>query len=153
MSPRLGRVALCSRCPKVSSGTASPSITQAARFSCTHRMWAVWPLLLKLSLHYCWDPNRRESPPRLMAAKTGCHHHGGPALQELTPQSRTYFSRALVPAESAPWGCLFWRRLGDAWMQSEAVHQVHWLWGLLGGSGQGHLPPVPCSRLPTAATQ
>ena len=27
---------------------------------------------------------------------------------------------------------------------SETVHWVHWLWGLLGGAGQGQLPLVFC---------
>ena len=31
---------------------------------------------------------------------------------------------------------------------SEAVHWVHWLWSLLGGAGQGQLPPVPLPRPP-----
>ena len=30
-------------------------------------------------------------------------------------------------------------------MWSDAVHWVHWLWGLLGDSGQGLPPPIFCS--------
>ena len=40
------------------------------------------------------------------------NHHGGSAGQGPTPQSRAYFSRALVPATFAPWLCPMWRWLG-----------------------------------------
>ena len=38
--------------------------------------------------------------------------------------------------------CFLWRWLGGASLWSEAVHQVHWLWDLWGGAGQGQLLSV-----------
>ena len=42
-------------------------------------------------------------------------HRGGSAVQGPTPQSRIYFSGALVPTESTPWVCHLWRWLSVVW--------------------------------------
>ena len=59
----------------------------------THRLY--------LSLDSHWYANGRDLLPGRSAIRTGCNHQGGSAVQEPILLSRTYFSRALVQAESA----------------------------------------------------
>lgn len=67
--------------------------------------------------------------------------HGGSAVQGPTPQSKTYFSRSLVPTK-LPFEYV--NCGGGAPICSEAVQWVCWLWDLLGGANQGQPPPVFC---------
>ena len=70
-------------------------------------------------------------------------------LYRPTPGAVLNLRGALVSAESAIWLCHLWRWLGGgASTWSGAVHQMHWLWSLPGGTGQGQLPPMFCSRRP-----
>ena len=48
---------------------------------------------------------------------------------------------------SPPLECVTFEYGALVW--SETVHQMHWLWGLQGGEGQGWLSPV-CCPLPSS---
>ena len=118
------------------------------------RLWAVYTFFLYLSLDCCWQVSRRDLPPGWSASlQDWLWHHGSPTTVEgqlCLPQSKTYFSRALLVTEFAPWVCRLWRWLGGgASTWSEAVHWVHLLWGLSGGAGQDQLPPVFCPGPPS----
>ena len=107
-------------------------------------IFAVYTLLLYLSLDCSWHVNGWNLFPGSRAASTGCAHHGESAVQKPIPLSRTYFSRALVPPESTPWVCHLWKWSSGASMWSEAVHQVCWFWSPLGGCRPRPATPLFC---------
>ena len=136
-SPRIGRVALHSRCLIGPSDAASPvtwaGCSRCAYFVvCVHCPVVVEPWLLSA---YHWKG--LDWPPLLLgkfASWTDCGYSRVTAFQGTIPQIRTYFSRALVPSLSSPWVCHSWRCLGCNMVWSEAVREVHYLCSLLGGT-------------------
>ena len=147
MSAILSTVALCSRCSVESCGTASlftwamhsRSIPSYSHVGCVYPTVVVKPWLLLARQWEGFNPRLTGGCKDWLAST---NHHGGSAVQGPTPQSRTYFSRALELTESTPWMSCLSRQLGGASMWTQAVHQLHWLWGLPEHAGQGQLPPV-----------
>ena len=139
---RLGKVALHSRCPVGSSGKGS-LITQAGhpRFRLCPHMGCVHPSVepwLMLAHHVRFTPKSISckdwlQPPTNLNDQLcrGLSHRAGLTL-----------GGALVLAESTPWVCHLWRWLVGASTWSEVVHEVHWLWGLMGDTGPGQLPSL-----------
>ena len=73
MSLKPGRVALCSRCPVESSGTAF-LITQLGHSRCAPPRVGCVYLPVVVSLNCCWHISGRYLPPGQSAARTGCDH-------------------------------------------------------------------------------
>ena len=119
MSPTLGRVALCGRCPVEPSG-APYSVTQMGHSRCTP-MWA-------MCMFCCsWGLIAAGTSMRWIYSKAICWE-GWPQLQwksccaRFTPWSRSHLSGALVSIDSALWVRYSGRWLTGAPAWSKAVH-------------------------------
>ena len=129
MSPSLGRVALCSRCPVGPSGTVSLFTWAGGTGNVPFVGYMTPPVVVEFWLllaHSCVGLTLRLagcedwSWPQCLSCCAGADHTKQNSLQQ-----------GLLPAKISLWIYCLWSQLDPLLMLSKAAC---WLWGLLGGT-------------------
>ena len=139
-------MALCSRCSVEASGTASLIQAWQSNSPLLCRLYTPschsWALIVGTSMQEIYPQANQlhgvveatyYRSPTCRISSTG-----------LIPQSKTYLSRALGHDKSILWVCHFRKVVKWCLSWSVTVYWGFWLWGFLGGAGQGQPPPVFC---------
>ena len=134
MSPGLGRMGLCSRC---SVGASTPHLpitwVQSSRCISPYRLcahscfsWVLIPVGTSMGMIY--------PKPLVWGLAEPLWGTCCAAASLMVLDSLQW---GLVPDESAPYVCHLWMSSGGAFMWSEFVPQICWLWSLLGDTSKG----------------
>ena len=120
MSPNLGTMVLCSRCP-VGPSFQSPwsSVLEAPEMSLVCVMCCNWVLITN-------GPLMHRISPRLSVCESQSWHAsccaGADHMKLNLPQ------QCLVSAKNSLWTCCLWSLLDPALMLSKTYHWVGWFW-------------------------